>query len=102
MDVEKIGAAASTVTDQASDLADTAAGRMADAAKSARDIAGDAATTAYNSGAQATRYAGETVRQQPLLSVLGVAAIGYAIGFLIHSSASPFASKPPKTRFLGR
>jgi hypothetical protein len=37
---------------------------------------------------------GRTVQEQPLLSLIGVAAIGYLIGFLVHSLISPLASKP--------
>jgi hypothetical protein len=40
------------------------------------------------------------VKQQPLLSLIGVAAIGYAISFLIHSPSSPLAS--PKTHYFRR
>ena len=41
------------------------------------------------------------VKEQPLLSLIGVAAIGYAIGFLIHSPMSPLMPKPKTKRYFG-
>jgi hypothetical protein len=43
---------------------------------------------------------GGTVQQQPLLSLIGAAAIGYVIGFLIHSSTSPLAVEPKPKRYF--
>jgi uncharacterized protein YjbJ (UPF0337 family) len=53
-------------------------------------------------GSHAGKYVGETVQQQPLLSLIGIAAIGYLVGFLIHSPVSPLAPEPPPRRGLFR
>jgi len=104
---DKIGDAAKSAREmagnvggKASDIAGQAGDRIGDAAKSAREMAGNVGEKAYAAGTQAARYAEATVKEQPLLSLIGIAAIGYLFGFLIHSSVSPFAPKPPKSRYL--
>jgi ElaB/YqjD/DUF883 family membrane-anchored ribosome-binding protein len=96
MDTEQVG----DMADKASDLAGQAGDRLSDAAKSAREMAGNVGEKAYAAGTQAAQYAEKTVQEQPLLSLIGIAAIGYAIGFLIHSAASPFAPRPARSRYL--
>lgn len=91
---------AGNVGDKASGYASEAGDRLSDAAKSAREMAGNMGEKAYAAGTQAARYAEATVKEQPLLSLIGIAAIGYLFGFLIHSPASPLAPKPPKSRYL--
>jgi hypothetical protein len=70
---------------------------MSDAAQTVRREAGHAGEKIYDTGSRAGEYMGRTVKEQPLLSLIGVAAIGYAIGFLLHSPMSPLAP-PPKTK----
>ena len=100
MDTEQVGDMANNAAGKASDLAGQAGDHISDAAKSAREMAGNMGEKAYAAGTQAARYAEATVKEQPLLSLIGIAAIGYLFGFLIHSSASPFVPKPPKSRYL--
>jgi ElaB/YqjD/DUF883 family membrane-anchored ribosome-binding protein len=102
MDTEKISDVAETVADKTSGFASDARDHLTDAARSARDMAGDAGEKAYAAGTQAAQYVEGTVKQQPLLSLIGIAAIAYAIGFLIHSPYSPFAPTPTKSRYFGR
>jgi hypothetical protein len=73
---------------------------MRDAAERARLGAGQASETVYDAGARAGQYVGRSVREQPLLSLIGVAAIGYAIGFLIHSPISPLVHEPKPRRYF--
>jgi hypothetical protein len=43
---------------------------------------------------------GRTVKEQLLLSLIGVAAIGYVIGFLVHSPMSPLVTAPKTKRYF--
>lgn len=95
MTVEPSGDVAGNV----SGLAAEATERLNDAAKYARDMGDNAAKAARAASARAASYAESAMKEQPLLSLIGVAAIGYAIGFLIHSQASPLAVAPPKPRY---
>ena len=88
------------VADKASDYAGRAGGAMGDAAQAVRRKAGQAGETAYDAATHAGQYVGQTVQQQPLLSLIGIAAIAYAAAFFIHSPSSPLASEPPRRRFL--
>ncbi|WP_428492645.1 CsbD family protein [Rhodopila sp.] len=88
------------MADKASDYAGRAGGAMGDAAQAVRRKAGQAGETAYDAATHAGQYVGQTVQQQPLLSLIGIAAIAYAAAFFIHSPSSPLASEPPRRRFL--
>jgi ElaB/YqjD/DUF883 family membrane-anchored ribosome-binding protein len=101
MKTDRLRDAADDAAEKASDLSGQAGSAMSDAARSARDMAGQVGAKAYDAGTQAGQYVQATVKEQPLLSMIGVAAIGYAIGFLIHSAASPFAPRPPRRRYFG-
>jgi uncharacterized protein YjbJ (UPF0337 family) len=91
---EQLGNAADANADKASDFANRAGSTMSDAAQTVRREAGHAGEKVYDAGSRAGEYVGRTVKEQPLLSLIGVAAIGYAIGFLIHSPMSPLAPEP--------
>jgi hypothetical protein len=47
--------------------------------------AGHAGERICDAGARAGEWVGRSVKEQPLLSLIGVAAIGYAIGFLVRA-----------------
>ena len=96
---DRFSDSASAMADKASDLTSRAGSTLRDAAGSARRAAGQARETVYDAGARAGQQAGRTVQEQPLLSLIGIAAIGYAIGFLIHSFASPLARAPRSRRY---
>jgi uncharacterized protein YjbJ (UPF0337 family) len=93
---EQLGSAADAIAKKASDFANRAGATMSDAAQTVRREAGHAGEKVYDAGARTGEYVGHTVKEQPLLSLIGVAAIGYVIGFLIHSPMSPLASKPKR------
>jgi hypothetical protein len=50
----------------------------------------------YETGAKAGQYVGRTVQQQPLLSLIGIGALGYLAAFLLHSPSSPLVPRPPE------
>lgn len=91
----KLGAAADRISDAASGLGQT----TRDAAQSARQEAGAMAGKAQEFGVNAGQQVAETVRSQPLLSLLAAAALGYGIAFLLHSPSSPLAPPRPARRF---
>jgi uncharacterized protein YjbJ (UPF0337 family) len=97
---DQLSDAAGAIADQATDFAGRAESTLRDAAETARRGVGQAGEKVYAAGARANEYAGRTVKDQPLLSLIGVAAIGYAIGFLIHSPMSPLTPKPKTRRYL--
>jgi hypothetical protein len=80
------------VAEKMSDVAGRAGDTMRGAAQTVRREAGEVREKVYHAGARAGHYVDSAVKQQSLLSLIGVAAIGYAISFLIHSPSSPLAS----------
>jgi uncharacterized protein YjbJ (UPF0337 family) len=98
---DQLGSAADGIAEKAAELADRAGSTMRGAAQTMRREAGHAGERVYDASARAGEYVGRTVKEQPLLSLIGVAAIGYAIGFLVHSPMSPLVSAP-KTRHYFR
>lgn len=81
---DQVGEAAGHLSDTASDLAGRAGATLREAAETARRGAGQAGETVSDAAAWAGQYVGTAVQAQPLLSLVGAAAIGYALGFLIH------------------
>jgi uncharacterized protein YjbJ (UPF0337 family) len=96
---EKVSGAASSAADYASDLASRAGSKLHGTAQTVKEGAASAGGRIYEAGAQAGDYVGYAVERQPLLSLLGAAAVGYFIGYLVHSSSSPFA---PRRSFRDR
>lgn len=86
----------------ASDMAGRAGSAAREAAQEMSRQAGEATEKLYQAGVRAGHYAEAAVKEQPLLAMIGVAAIGYLLSFLIHSPSSPFAPPPPPTRFYRR
>ena len=99
---DQLASMANTVAEKMSDVAGRAGDTMRGAAQTVRREAGEVGEKVYHAGARAGHYVDSAVKQQPLLSLIGVAAIGYAISFLIHSPSSPLASRPPKTQYFRR
>jgi uncharacterized protein YjbJ (UPF0337 family) len=96
---EQLASMANNVAEKMSDVAGRAGDTVRGAAQTVRREAGEVGEKVYHAGARAGHYADSAVKQQPLLSLIGVAAIGYAISFLVHSPSSPLASRRPKTHF---
>jgi uncharacterized protein YjbJ (UPF0337 family) len=97
---DQLGSAAAAIAEKAADLADRAGPTMRDAAQTVRREASHAGERVYDAGARAGEYVGRTVTEQPLLSLIGVAAIGYVIGFLVHSPMSPLVTAPKTKRYF--
>ncbi len=96
--------------DNVSQAAGQAASRASDAAQRASEMAGRAGSTlrdtaesvrqeAQDLGAKASEAVSGTVKEYPLLSLIGMAAIGYLTAFLIHS---PSTKPTPMSRYYRR
>ncbi len=79
----------------AADFAARAGEKLRDAAETVRAEAVHAGEAVLETGAKAGEYVGRTVQQQPLLSLIGIGALGYLAAFLLHSPSSPLAPRPP-------
>jgi uncharacterized protein YjbJ (UPF0337 family) len=93
---DQLGSAADAVGEKVLDFANRAGSTMSDAAQTVHREVGHAAEKVYDVGSRAGEYVGRSVQGQPLLSLIGLAAIGYLIGFLVHSPVSPLAPKPKR------
>lgn len=71
--------------DQAGSMASDAASAMSDAARRAGAKVSDLGDRAYNQAAQASRYAGERVQEQPLAALMLAGLVGGIIGALLTS-----------------
>jgi hypothetical protein len=85
---------------QFGDVVDDLTSKASDFASRASDTAKDAGQKIYTAGNQAGKYVGETVVQQPLLSLIGAAAIGYFVAFLLHAPSSPMTPAPRKRGYF--
>ena len=92
------GKAADTMSDTASRASET----LRDTAESVKAKAGVVGNKVYEAGQSAGQYVGSTVQEQPLLTLIGVAAIGYLVGYLLHSPSSPLAPPEPSYRRIVR
>jgi uncharacterized protein YjbJ (UPF0337 family) len=86
----KMDQAEGTIRSTYADAKDKIKGAADTVSSQASDIGGQV----YDAGARAGKYVGETIKEQPLAALLITGIIGYAIGFLIHSSSSPFVPEP--------
>lgn len=93
----QFGGAAERVGDVANDAAGGVSQAARDATQTVKNAAAGIADKVYDAGARSGQYVGETVQQQPLLSLIGAAAIGYALAFLLHAPSSPL-TQPVRTR----
>jgi len=97
--VDAVREGADMAASKASDWAGHAGETLSNAAASAREGASVLVEQATEAGARAGRYVGETVQKQPVLSLIGLAALAYAAAFFIHSPSSPFIEQPPRRRY---
>jgi uncharacterized protein YjbJ (UPF0337 family) len=102
---EVTGQAQQTLGD-ARDTFHSVAGKTAESlretAETVKAKAGAVGGKVYEAGATAGGYVGSTVKEQPLLSLLGIAAIGYLVGYLVHSPSSPFVQEPHYRKVIRR
>lgn len=100
---DTIDDAASDAADAAADFADKAEPKLRHAAEAVRAKASAVGGKVYEAGSVAGSTVASTVKEQPLLALIGVAAVGYLAGYLLHSPSSPFASEPePRYRRVVR
>ena len=85
-------------SDKAGDYASRASATLRDAADTVRQEAQAAGSAMYDAGAKAGVVVGDTVKEYPLLSLIGVAAIGYLAAFLVHAPSSPLTPPVPRYR----
>jgi len=96
----KLDQASGKLKAQFGDVVDDLTSKASDFASRASDTAKDAGQKIYTAGNQAGKYVGETVVQQPLLSLIGAAAIGYFVAFLLHAPSSPLTPAPRKRGYF--
>ncbi|MCB8874089.1 CsbD family protein [Acidisoma silvae] len=91
---DAIDSAAATAAEAVSEAASHAPGKFRDTAESVKATASQVGSKVYEAGSSAGQTIASTVKEQPLLSLIGVAAIGYLAGYLLHSPSSPFTAEP--------
>jgi uncharacterized protein YjbJ (UPF0337 family) len=96
----KIDEASGKLKAQFGGVVDDMTSKGSDFAARATSTARDAGEKIYSAGNQAGKYVGETVAQQPLLSLIGAAAIGYLVAFLLHAPSSPLTPTPRKRGYF--
>jgi uncharacterized protein YjbJ (UPF0337 family) len=96
----KIDEASGKLKAQLGGVVDDMINNASDFAARATSTARDAGEKICSAGNQAGKYAGETVAQQPLLSLIGAAAIGYLVAFLLHAPSSPLTPAPRKRGYF--
>ncbi|WP_419758989.1 CsbD family protein [Acidisoma sp.] len=103
------GSAKDAVSDVAGNAADTmsdATGRatdtLRDTAETVKSKAGEVGSKVYEAGQTAGQYVGSTIQEQPMLSLIGIAAIGYLVGYLVHSPSSPLNPEPRYRKVIRR
>jgi uncharacterized protein YjbJ (UPF0337 family) len=96
----KLDEASGKLKAQYSGMVDDLAAKASDLAGRAGETVKDAGQKIYTAGNQAGRVVGETVVQQPLLSLIGAAAIGYLVAYLLHAPSSPLTPAPRKRGYF--
>lgn len=99
---KRAGEMANEATDAAEGMASRAGAAIRDAAGVVSEQAQNVGGKIYDAGTKANEVVGETVSKAPLLSLIGMAAIGYLTAFLIHSNSSPMVEKSLPQRWVRR
>jgi len=106
---QTLGDAKETVSSVAGKAADTVSEAAARATETLRETAETVKAKAsvvgekvYEAGATAGSYVGSTIQEQPLLSLIGIAALGYLVGYLVHSPSSPLNPEPRYRKVIRR
>jgi uncharacterized protein YjbJ (UPF0337 family) len=95
---QALGDARETVSSVAGKTAET----LRETAETVKAKASAVGGKVYEAGATAGSYVGSTIQQQPVLSLIGMAAIGYLVGYLLHAPSSPLNPEPRYRRVLNR
>ncbi len=99
---DQVSAAAEEATDAVSGATTRASETLRETAETVKAKAGAVGSKVYEAGATAGSYVGSTVKEQPLLTLIGIAAIGYLVGYLVHSPSSPFSTEPRYRKVIRR
>jgi uncharacterized protein YjbJ (UPF0337 family) len=99
---DAVSDAAGQTADTVSDAASRATETLRETAETVKAKASEVGSKVYEAGQTAGQYVGTTVQEQPLLSLIGIAAIGYLVGYLVHSPSSPLAPEPRYRRVIRR
>jgi uncharacterized protein YjbJ (UPF0337 family) len=99
---DTVSDAAGKASDTMSDAASRATETLRETAETVKAKAGEVGSKVYEAGQTAGQYVGTTVQEQPVLSLIGMAAIGYLIGYLLHSPSSPLAPEPQYRKVIRR
>lgn len=91
---DAIDSAAADAAETLSDAASQARSTLRDTAETVKATASQVGSKVYEAGTTAGQTIATTVKDQPLLTLIGAAAIGYLAGYLLHSPSSPFTSEP--------
>jgi uncharacterized protein YjbJ (UPF0337 family) len=99
---ETVGSVADKASDSLSDAAARASETLRETAETVKAKAGVVGSKVYEAGHTAGQYVGTTIQEQPVLSLIGMAAIGYLVGYLLHSPSSPLTPEPRYRRVIRR
>jgi uncharacterized protein YjbJ (UPF0337 family) len=99
---ETVASMADKTGDTVSDAAARATEALRETAETVKAKAGVVGSKVYEAGQTAGQYVGTTFQEQPVLSLIGMAAIGYLVGYLVHSPASPLTPEPRYRRVIRR
>jgi uncharacterized protein YjbJ (UPF0337 family) len=99
---DAVGSMAHKTADTVSDAAARATETLRETAETVKAKAGVVGGKVYEAGQTAGQYVGTTVQEQPVLSLIGMAAIGYLLGYLVHSPSSPLTPEPRYRRVIRR
>lgn len=97
---DAVGGSAERAGDMANEIAGEISEPGGNATQNVKDTAEAIGNRVYDAGARTGQYVGQTVKQQPLLSLIGAAAIGYALAFLLHAPSSPLTPPVRTQRFF--
>ena len=99
---ETVESLAARTADTVSDAASRATETLRETAETVKAKAGVVGGKVYEAGATAGSYVGTTFQEQPVLSLIGMAALGYLVGYLVHSPSSPLSPEPRYRRVIRR
>jgi uncharacterized protein YjbJ (UPF0337 family) len=99
---KRVGEMADDAAATAETLSSRAGATIRDTAGMVMDEAQQVGSKIYDAGAKANEVVGGAVSKAPLLSLIGMAAIGYLAAFLVHASSSPLVEQPAPKRWVRR
>ena len=99
---DKVNEFAGDTADTVSDAASRATDTLRETAETVKAKASEVGSKVYEASQTAGQYVGSTIQEQPILSLIGIAAIGYLVGYLVHSPSSPLNPEPRYRKVIRR